>query len=238
MKKKFGADTKQAEPTSKRQTKKRLTFDLLLLRLKGFACVLGHLLQAKDHSFLLFDGLAQILVGNDELVQLPVEPRDFLIPLLERHLHPLECDALLLKEALGLLLCQALTLEGGPSLSKCGLLSLELSLCLLARMLLLLESLLCRREGGSLVCQGGPQLLGLLGLLLGLALLSTCTLEGRAVLLEPGMSRGHLRLPLRRHGPRSGQILARFPQRLVPLQERCPHLRDGRGVFRSSSIML
>jgi hypothetical protein len=31
-------------------------------------------LQAKDHSFLLLDGLAQILVGNAELVHLPVEP--------------------------------------------------------------------------------------------------------------------------------------------------------------------
>jgi hypothetical protein len=60
------------------------------------------LLQAKDHSFLLLDDLAQILVGDAELVQLPIEPRDFFVLLLEGCLRPLECGALLLKEALGL----------------------------------------------------------------------------------------------------------------------------------------
>jgi hypothetical protein len=207
----LGAYPKQAELTSKRQTKKRLTFDLLLLRLEGLARGLGRLLQAKDRSFLLLNDLAQILVGNAELVQLPVEPRDFFIPLLEGCLRPLECDALPLKEAFGRLLqskdrnflllndlaqilvgnaelvqlpveprdffipllegclrplecdalplkealglfsCQALALEGGPSLSKCGPLLLELSLRLLARISLLPKLLLRRGEGGGFV---------------------------------------------------------------------------------------
>jgi hypothetical protein len=70
---------------------------LLLLHLEGLARGLGRLLQAKDRSFLLLDSLVQILVGNAELVQLPVEPRDFFVPLLEGCLRPLECGALLLE---------------------------------------------------------------------------------------------------------------------------------------------
>jgi hypothetical protein len=48
--------------------KKRLTFDLFLLRIKGLARGLDRLLQTKDHSFLLLDDLAQILVGDAKLV--------------------------------------------------------------------------------------------------------------------------------------------------------------------------
>jgi hypothetical protein len=39
-------------------------------------------------------------VRDAELGQLPIEPRDFFVPLLEGHLHPLECGALLLESAL------------------------------------------------------------------------------------------------------------------------------------------
>jgi hypothetical protein len=56
-KQKLGTDPKQTEPTSKRQ-KRRLTFDLFLLRIEGLAHGLGRLLQAKDRSFRLLDDLA------------------------------------------------------------------------------------------------------------------------------------------------------------------------------------
>jgi hypothetical protein len=69
--------------------------------------------------------------------------RNFLVPLLESCLRPLECGALLLKEALGLFSRQALALEGGSSLSKGGSLLLELSIRLLASVPLPLKLLLC-----------------------------------------------------------------------------------------------
>jgi hypothetical protein len=95
-----------------------------------------------------------------------------------------------------------LTLEGSPSLSKGGPLLLELSLRLLARALLLQELPFHRGECGNPVRQVRPQLLGLLGLLLSLALPRPCSLEGCAVLLELGSSRGDLRLPLCDNPPR------------------------------------
>jgi hypothetical protein len=57
-------------------------------------------------------------VRDAELGQLPVEPRDFFVPLLEGRLHPFECGVLLLESALGLFLRQALTIEGGRASAR------------------------------------------------------------------------------------------------------------------------
>jgi hypothetical protein len=173
-----------------------------------------------------------------ELGQLPVEPRDFFVPLLEGRLCPLECGTLLLESALGLFPRQALTLEGGPSLSEGGSLLLKLSARLLARILLPLEPLFRRGEGSGLVGQAGPQQLSLLSFLLGLALPGPRPLEGGAVLLK--LSSGGSQLPLKFCccNLHRGRILTRLPQRLVPLQEHRPHLRDCGDVFRSLGVPL
>jgi hypothetical protein len=178
----------------------------------------------------------QVLVRDAELGQLPIEPRDFFVSLLQGRLRPLECGALLLESALGLFPRQVLTLKGSPSLSEGGSLLLKLSARLLARILLPLEPLLRRGEGGSLVRQAGPQQLGLLSFLLGLALPGPCPLEGGTVLLELSSSGSQLPLEFCRRNLHRGRILTRLPQRLVPLQERRPHLRDCGDVFRSLGV--
>jgi hypothetical protein len=85
------------------------------------------------------------------------------------------------------------------------LLLLEPSFRPLARAPLLLELLLRCDKRGNPVRQVGPQLLGLHGLLLSLALPGLRSLEGCAVLLELGLSRGKLRFPrpASRPGPRA-----------------------------------
>jgi hypothetical protein len=58
--------------------------------------------QVTDRGLLLLEGLAQVLVRDAEMDQLPVEPRDIVVPLLKGCLRPLERGALLLEPTLRL----------------------------------------------------------------------------------------------------------------------------------------
>jgi hypothetical protein len=58
--------------------------------------------QIDNRGLLLLEGLAQVLMRDAELGQLPVELQDFFAPLLEDRLCPLKCGTLLLEPALGL----------------------------------------------------------------------------------------------------------------------------------------
>jgi hypothetical protein len=177
----------------KQETKRRLTFNLLLFHLESTALSLDRLLQADDGGALLLEGTLLVRVRDAEGYQLPVEPRDLGIPLLQRLPRPLESGTL--------------PLERRPGVSKGGQLLLELALGLLAGGTLLPELFLRRGERGDLGGEGGLQLIGLLGLLLGFprpllgpTLLGLRLPEPRAELpvLDPDGS--HLRLPVRRHG--------------------------------------
>jgi hypothetical protein len=64
--------------------------------------IFSRMLQVENRGLLLLEGLAQVLVQDAELGQLPVEPRDLVVPLLENRLCPLECGELLLESALRL----------------------------------------------------------------------------------------------------------------------------------------
>jgi hypothetical protein len=93
---------------------------MFLLRLEGRTSGLSRLLQVKDHRILFLAGLAMILAGDAQLVQLSVKPHDLFVPQLEGCLRLLERGTLLPKLTLRLLPRHMLTLEGSPSLSKGG----------------------------------------------------------------------------------------------------------------------
>jgi hypothetical protein len=165
-----------------------------------------------DCGLLLLEGLAQILVREAELDQVPVEPRDLILSLLEGRLRPLERDALLLELTQRLLPRQAPPLKRSPGLDESGLLLLKLAFRLLACDSLLPELLLRHGERGSLVRQGRLQPLGLL--------------EGRAALLELGAGGDDLGLPRCRDGARPIQVLASPAQRVVSLHQHRPYPLD------------
>jgi hypothetical protein len=72
----------------------RLTFNLLLLHLERAALSLDRLLQDDDRGALLLEGPLLIRVRDAEGYQLPVEPRDLGVPLLQRLLRRLASGAL------------------------------------------------------------------------------------------------------------------------------------------------
>jgi hypothetical protein len=120
--------------------------------------------QVTDCGLLLLEGLAQVLVRDVELHQLPVKPQDIIVPLLKGCLRTLERGALLLEPTLRLFMRQVFPLEGSLSLDEGSPLPLELVLCLLARSPLLPELLLCRHERRGHPGHARPQLLHLLAL--------------------------------------------------------------------------
>jgi hypothetical protein len=197
--------------------------NLLPLHLEGLECFLGLSPQVTDRGLLLLEGLAQVLVRDAELDQLPIELRGLVLPLLEGLLRPLEHGELLLEPTQRLLLRQAFPLERSPILGEGSPLLLKLGLRLLVCGLLLTELLLRRGERGSLVRQGRPQPLGLLGLLLGLTLPGSRPLEGRVVLLELGTSGGDLGLPRRCYGACPRQVFSRLVQRFIPVHQHRLH---------------
>jgi hypothetical protein len=70
------------ERSAKQKTKRRLTFNLLLLHLESAALGLERLLQADNGGGLLLEGLLLIRVRDAEGYQLAVEPRDLSVPLI------------------------------------------------------------------------------------------------------------------------------------------------------------
>jgi hypothetical protein len=91
-----GADPEQAKSANEKGR------NATHLRVEGLACFVGLSPQVMDRGLLLLEGLAQVLVRDAELHQLPVQPRDIVFPLLKGCLRPLERGALLLEPTLHL----------------------------------------------------------------------------------------------------------------------------------------
>jgi hypothetical protein len=61
-KNKIGSESPKDKSTNEKADENKLTFDLLLLPLEEFVCLLGLAPQVKDRGLLLLEGLAQIFV--------------------------------------------------------------------------------------------------------------------------------------------------------------------------------
>jgi hypothetical protein len=185
---------------------------LLPLHLEGAAPGLDRLLEAPDGLALLLEGQLLARARDAEHHQLALELGELGVLVLQRHLRRLASSALLL--------------QGRPSISKGGLLLLEPPLSSLTGGALLQELDLSGGERRDLGVKGGPQVIGLLGLLLervcpllGLALLSLRLLERRVEPPVVATDAGHLRLPVGRQGARVLQARPRPLQRLIPIDE-------------------
>jgi hypothetical protein len=180
---------------------------------------------------LLLEGQLLARARDAEHHQLALDLGELDVPVLQRHLRHLASNAL--------------PLQGRPSFGKGGLLLLEPSLSSLMGGTLLQKLALgggeCRNLGG----EGGPQVVGLLGLLLerarpllGLALLSLRLLERRVEPPVVATDAGHLRLPVGRQGARVLQVRPRPLQRLIPIDEGRADPLEAGGVRRVLSCAL
>jgi hypothetical protein len=211
--------------SNKTGVKQRLTFDLLPLHLEGAALGLDRLLEAPDGLPLLLEGQLLVRARDAEHYQLALDLGELRVSTLQRLLRRLASDTLLLQRR--------------PGVGKGGLLLLEPLLSPLAGGTLLQKLALGGGERRDLGVEGGPQVVGLLGLLLerarpllGLALLSLRLLERQ---VEPPVvvaGAGHLRLPVSRQRAHLLQARARLPQRLIPVDEGCADLFKTGGVRR------
>jgi hypothetical protein len=130
-----------------------------------------------------------------------------------------------------------LPLERRPGVGKSSPLLLELPLSPLAGGTLLQKSVLRDGERRNLGVDGGLQLVGLLGPLLGrarpllsLALLGLHPSEQRMELQVVAADGGHLRLPVGRQGAHPLQVSPRLLQRLIPIDEGRANPLEGGGA--------
>jgi hypothetical protein len=196
---------------------------LLPLHLEGAAPSLDRLLEAPDGLALFLEGQLLARARDAEQHQLAHDLGELDVPVLQRHLRHLASDAL--------------PLQGRSSVGKSGLLLLEPPLSPLAGSTLLQELVLGGGERRDLGVEGGPQVVGLFGLLLerarpllGLALLSLRLLERRVEPPVVAADAGHLRLPFGRQGARLLQVRPRLPQRLIPVDESCAYPLEAGGA--------
>jgi hypothetical protein len=199
------------------------TFDLLLLHLEGAAPGLDHLLETPDGLALLLEGQLLARARDAEHHQLALELGELGVPILQRHLRRLASSEL--------------PLQGRPSISKGSLLLLEPPLSSVTGGALLQELALSSGERRDLGVEGGPQVVGLLGLLLerarpllGLPLLGLRLLERRVEPPVVAADAGHLRLPVGCQGARVLQVRPRPLQRLIPIDEGRADPLEAEGV--------
>jgi hypothetical protein len=189
------------------------------------------LLKAIDGVALLLEGLLLARARDAEDHQFTLELQELDGPLLQRLLRRLASGAL--------------PLERRPGIDKCDPLLLKLPLSPLAGGTLLQEPVLRDGERSDLGVEGGLQLVGLLGPLLGrarpllsLALLGLRLQEPRADLLVLGPDGGHLRLPVGCQRVHSLQVRPRLPQRLIPVNEGRANPLEGGGARRGLPLSL